>query len=156
MGFEFPRERLIPKESTPDSTHTTEWGDQVYDVYKLIHAAESVPAETVPIASLERNLSNQCWFDENGKRVGPADVIRLVGEQGGNFDPKRLIEAHPELAQIVEQIVAADYNHPLLVVGDHIIDGMHRYTKAQLMQERELRVKPFSVLPEDALFREKG
>lgn len=155
MGFESPTQRPIPKESTPDSTHTTEWDDRVYDVYKLIHAAESLPAETIPVQSLERNLSNQCWFDENGKRVGPADIIRLVSQAGGSFNPEQLIKAHPELAKIVGQIVAADYSHPLLVVGDHIIDGMHRYTKAQLMQEQELRVKGFSALPESALFEEK-
>lgn len=155
MGFESLAPRPIPKESTPDSTHTTEWGDKVYDVYKLIHAAETVPAETVPTESLEGNLSNQCWFDENGKRVGPADIIRLVGEEGGGFDPERLAKAHPELAKIVAQIVVADYSHPLLVVGDHIIDGMHRYTKARLMQEKELQIKRFSILPENALFKEK-
>lgn len=154
MGFESPTSRPIPKESTPDSTHTTEWGDKVYDVYKLIHAAEMLPTETVPTESLEGNLSNQCWFDENGKRVGPADIIRLVDEEGGGFDPERLAKVHPELAKIVDQIVAADYSHPLLVVGDHIIDGMHRYTKARLMQEKELQIRRFSALPEDALFKE--
>lgn len=155
MSFEAPSQWNIPKESVPGDAHTTEWSDRVYDVYRLIHSAESLPAETVPVQSLERNLSNQCWFDENGKRVGPADIIRLVGEAGGHFDPERLIKAHPELAKIVGQIVAADYSHPLLVVGDHIIDGMHRYTRAQLMQEKELRVKVFSALPESALFEEK-
>lgn len=155
MGFESPAARLLPRESTPDSTHTTEWGNNVYDVYKLIHAAESIPAEIVLLQSLESNLSSQCWLDEDGKHVGPADIVRLVSEEGGRFDPERLAKAHPELAKIVAQIVAADYSHPLLVVGDHIIDGMHRYTKAQLMQEKELQVKRFPILPEDALFKEK-
>ena len=43
-------------------------------------------------------------------------------------------------------------NRPILIVGkDHVIDGMHRLTKAMLEGSETIKVKRFKEIPEEAI-----
>lgn len=63
---------------------------------------------------------------------------------------------HPEWSKHIDEIKKADYkNHPIILIGDTVVDGMHRLTKAWIDGVDKVKVRRFKSLPETAIMYEK-
>lgn len=160
MGFEQPsfsprkeQRRILPRESTPGDSHIADYGDKKVDVYKLIHAAESLPVETVNMLELEDCRENNYWFDKNGAWLGPHHIADAVMKMG-KTDFDALVEQHPAWEDEIRKIQHADYeSYPILIVGNTVVDGLHRYTKALVDGQKTINAKRFPELPQETIAR---
>lgn len=139
-----PERREIPFESTHGDSHISRFNDIRYDVYKLIHATESLPVTSVATSLFEEGLSDEGWTDKRGKRVSTRAVIDVIKEYG--YAGART--ARPELSQHIRQIEEADYSYPVRIYDDRIIDGWHRLAKAIIEGTKEIPAIVLAEIPE--------
>jgi len=149
---------FLPKESVPGDRHTADHGEKTIDVYKLIHLSESLPIKSVSLEELhDTKFSDADWIDKNGKRFGPRQIIEAVEKYKGDPDWDEVSREHPEWADDIEEIRNADYiNHPIILIGSAVIDGMHRVTKAWVQGAKNVNARRFMELPEDSVTSESA
>ena len=137
----------LPIQSMDGDVHSAGYGDKVYDVYKLIHIAESLPTEAWPIEKTESQLYDKYWGE-----YGPSDIIDAY-KASSTKKWEEIKAANPALAKDIDKMLAADYkNYPLLAVPDgYLLDGMHRLTHAWIDGAKEIGVKRLLELPDSAL-----
>ena len=145
-------EKSLPKESTESDRNTAMFDDILYDVYKLMHYAESMNEETVPIDSLARNKFGKYWRPIEGELFGAYHILSVTEKYHGQPEWDEIMKEHPEWVNIINRIRNANYqSYPILIVGKNsVIDGMKRLTKAWIDGVAEVKVKRFEELPEDA------
>jgi glutaredoxin len=144
--------RELPKESTEGNEHTADFGEHKIDVYKLIEASKSLETEEVDIESLKNFRDNSYWYDTNGNWIQPGQIIDAMKQYDYATGWDRIIEEHPEWKEEVEKIKKADYEkYPIILIGDIIIDGIHRLTKACIEGRAQIKVKRFDKLPEETI-----
>jgi len=139
------------KQSVEGDKHTADFEGHTIDVFKLINLAESLEVEDVELDGLQDCIdNNKNWHDKNGNWLGAREIVDEAKKYNGNLD--KVIANYPEWQDEIEKIKQADYQtHPLLFIGDNIIDGMHRLTKAWIDGAGVIRVKRFKELPEKAI-----
>lgn len=147
----------LPQESIKGDAHTAEYGNQIYDIYKLIHLSEHLPEEGVPLERLSHMQDGNYWKDEKGEWLGPHHILAAAKKYHGDIDWSQIIQDNPDWATELEKIRNSDYRtNPLLVIGeDFVIDGMHRLTKALLENASEIKIKRFDTLPNEAIYEER-
>jgi len=154
MNIEKTPEQSFPKESVEGNINTAMYGDTVYDVYKLIHHAESLKEEIVPLDSLEGNKNGNYWHDKEGEWLGPHHLLSAIEKYHGQPNWDEIEREHPGWAETIIKIKNADYqSYPILVVGESdVIDGMNRLTKAWIDGVKDIKVKRFNELPNEAIY----
>jgi len=139
------QEPTFPKQSTAGDKHTATYENATYDVYRLLHYAETLPVHTAPLSRFTSQLDDACWTDTNGGRVRPRDVLEVLQK---NPNAARTHRAWQEHIQKIKQV---DTGRPLLVVGtSYVMDGMHRLVKLVLDGVEKVSFKQFDTLPESA------
>lgn len=63
-------------------------------------------------------------------------------------------EAHPEWSVHIDKVIGVDYRLPALVHSGHLIDCVHRLTKALSENAQTLPVKILDELPSSAEYPE--
>lgn len=150
MGGTF---RELPKESRGGDKHAADFGDHKLDVYKLIHLAEQLKEETIDLDDLGGNLYGMYQKDANDQWLGPRQFIEAY-KATPDFDA--IIEKHPEWSYEIGKLRNTDYEgYPILLIGDTVIDGMHRLTKAYIEGAKTIRVKKFEDLPKETIIAEQ-
>ncbi len=144
----------LPRESRPGHSHTSDFGEHKLDVYKLIHLAEKLDSEVVDISSLEHHKNDDCWHDENGNWIGPYTLIALAKQCDGDFH--KMVEGQNKfMIKEIEKVEKADYEkYSLILIGNQLVDGMHRLTKAWIDGVGEIKIKRFEKLPEETIIVE--
>jgi len=126
-------------------SHTSKFNEEGhYSVYKLREFAEKFPTVDISLDTLNHLMleENDCWTDKEGNRVSPAQIIADWWEAQKN----------PLWKQHVDKISSADLDYPIWLTEEgHLIDGMHRITKAFLKKEQIIKGKILSNLPKEAL-----
>jgi hypothetical protein len=126
-------------------SHTSKFNEEGhYDVYKLREYADNFPTVDVSLDTLKHLMSeeNDCWTDKEGNRVSPVQIIADWWEAQNN----------PLWKQHVDKISGADLDYPIWLNEEgHLIDGMHRVTKAFLKKEQTIKAKILGDLPKEAL-----
>jgi hypothetical protein len=146
--------KSIPAMSTRGDAHTVTVGHGTpYDVYMLIHfASRFQPVEMSTYRLKKKMLKGNCWTDTRGKAFSPDDLIR-------EFQRERSWEAverkHPTWRKHIHRTKDADYNCPLLMYLDEVIDGMHRIVRAFVEAVNNLRVIILEELPSMAVYRQR-
>lgn len=149
MDATHDRPRTLPTESRPGDSHMADFGEQKVDIYRLIHLAESLNAETVSMADLEKFKDGNYWKDGNDEWLGPHHILNEAAKYANTPDWNAITTAHPAWANEIRKILRADYRkHPIIIVEGIVLDGMHRLTKAWLDRADSITVKKFSKLPE--------
>ncbi len=158
MSIEKALNNNFPKVSIEGDTHTATHGENMYDVYKLIHHAESLPEEVVSIDLLEGNKNGNYWHDKKGDWLGPQQILSVVEKFGGHPNWDEIEREYPDWIETINKIRNADYEkYPILIIGkDEVIDGMNRLTKAWVDGATEIKIKRFETLPEDAIYLSKS
>jgi hypothetical protein len=149
INFEI-RKQELPKESAPGNRHTADHDGKTFDVYKLIHAAEPLPVETINITDIESGALKNCWNDRDGKKFGPHQIIEVAKRYHGQPNWDEIEKEHPEWAAHIQKIKNVS-SRPVLLVGNILIDGAHRLTKTVAEMGTEIQVRKFEELPEDAV-----
>lgn len=140
-----PEEMGVPPE---EQIETTQVGEVVYDIDKLRSHAETLPDETVDIEEVIEAVGegHQYWVDKNGEMFGPHEILQ--DWEAAQENP--LWEDH------VATIKRADTNKAIWRSADGaIFDGMHRLTRAVLDGKKEIPLKQFGNLPEEAVVRDE-
>lgn len=146
-------ESLEPRQVT--TRHTFRVDENLYDVHKLIGAAEGLPVEIVPLSIFAgQEDETACWTDKKDKLLGPKQLLDLAAKYDADFNA--MILANIDWAQHIVSVRDADYEeYPLLVVGDNnVIDGMHRLTRAWINKETEIKIRRFDKIPPEAEIKE--
>lgn len=125
----------------------------MYDVFKLIRAAEAIPISERPLPSLfQWAIRTRGWTDGNEQPLRMREVLKaILRTNPGTLDWEGAIQAHPHYADHIARIRDADCRYPILLEpnGD-VIDGMHRIAKGFLEQRPTLPVRQFTSIPEQA------
>lgn len=141
---------ILPTESTAHESHYAEFGNQKFDVYKLIHLAETVASQSLPVTRFEENKSNNYWHNSKGEWIGPQDIISTCS---GAENPETLItdeSLDSGLREHIAKVLNADYiAYPIITVKGTVVDGMHRLTKAFIDGVENIEVKNFEELPDE-------
>ena len=158
-------ERYVPEEAksftAPDTgkpqekPHLTQFGGKQYDVGQLETVAEQIPTTEFPLgdrAALEDILESKYWNTSDGQSIGPSDLLAAFTESGDDWS--KVKEVHPEWSVHVDKVIGVDYRLPALVHGGHLIDGIHRLTKALSENAPTLPVKILDELPSSAEYSE--
>lgn len=138
------------------SRHTAEFEDRIYDVGKVIELAEQIPESEITPQSLEKLRDNNYWHDKEGNWLGPHSIIGLY--EAANQDWDHMVAKQPGWEDHIQGVRRADYEKfPIIVVskGDenHVIDGMHRLTKAWIDKADKIKAKRFEKLPDEAIVK---
>lgn len=138
------------KESKLGSVHSTEYEGRLYDVYKLIAQSELLPQVDAPLGELVGCLEELCWSGNNeSTKIGPNTIIKAFRE-AGSWD--KLYELYPELSRHAKRVQFADCSHSILIgPGNHVIDGVHRLTKAFIEGQVAIKAKKLDKIPEAAV-----
>lgn len=153
-GFEHPPQP-DPEPRQVTSRHTSRVSGKLYEVHKLIGMAEALPIEMLPIATFDAlKEQDDCWTDKKENRLGPKQFLQLAEQYNNNFNAMLL--ANPDWAQHTHSVRKANYlEYPLLVTGDsNVIDGMHRLVRAWIDKAKEIQIRRFEKLPEEAELQE--
>ncbi len=158
-------ETYIPKEAksftVPDTSkpqekpHLTQFGGKQYDVGKLEAIAAQIPTTEFPLgdrAALEDLLNSKYWNTSDGQSIGPSDLLAAFEQHGGDWS--KVKESHPAWSVHVDKVMGVDYRLPALVYAGHLIDGIHRLTKALSEKAPTLPVKILDELPSSAEYSE--
>lgn len=137
----------LPKESREGDRHLASHNEMTVDVYRLIHATESVPVQEMEVTEFQSELDEECWTDTSGEKISPSYVIGKIKEEE---DLDTAAREHPELAEHIRRLGQADYSHPIIVYNGHILDGVHRLAKAVVDGEARVKVKILENIPEEA------
>ncbi len=135
--------------------HLTEFGGKRYDVGKLEESAEQLPTTEFPLgdrAALEDTLKSKHWNTTDGESIGPSDLLDAFEQSGRDW--QRVKEDHPEWSVHVDKVMGVDYQIPSLLHDGHLIDGVHRLTKALSENAQTLPVKDLDELPASAEYSE--
>lgn len=141
--------RVIPRKSSPHDRHHLQHNEIEADVYKLIHLLKDVPETQFPITAFQNELTRDCWTDTAGKRITPQqflDAYKAVGAEG-------IAVHYPTLSKHANQVAEADYLFPIIVLGDHILDGTHRLVKAILENQTTIKAKVITEIPQEAIVK---
>ena len=140
----------FPKESKLGNVHSTTYEGKLYDVYKLIAYSETLPQVDAPLDELGACLDVLCWSGQNeNTKIGPNTIIKAFRE-AGSWD--KLYELYPELSRHAKRVQFADLSHPILLDPEnHVIDGVHRLTKAFIEGQVAIKAKKLDKIPEAAV-----
>jgi hypothetical protein len=132
--------------------HLTHFGGLNYDVRKLEAIAQSLPDKTFDLAdsrSLEPIIEGKYWKDTEGASIGPSDLISAFHENGRNW--QQVLAGHPTWSEHVAKLRRVSYATPVLVYKGHVIDGIHRLTKALCDGVEGIPFKELDELPAAAI-----
>ena len=149
---------VYPKESIPGHVQTYSGSDgKLYDVYKIIALAESLPEETVSVEALaDMVFKNKVWTDASGRRVSAEELFEMIRshreKNSGVISWEKLQEEQPDLADHFLRMHDVDYTTPILLLGERtVVDGVHRLLKARIDGVSTIMCKRFAVLPAETL-----
>jgi len=158
-------ERYVPEEAgdfvAPDvgksqeKPHLTQFGGKQYEVGKLKSVAEQLPTTEYPLgdrSALEDILESKYWNTSDGQSIGPSDLLAAFEQSGGDWN--KVKEAHLEWSVHVDKVMRVDYRFPSLMHDGHLIDGIHRLTKALSENALTLPVKVLDELPSSTEYSE--
>lgn len=98
-----------------------------YDVEKLWKITQDNPTITMDVQIFKKMINSKPWYDGNGKRIGPVDV---VSNQDNNYQDHKL------------RIRRANMKYPILVeIDNQIVDGFHRIAKAYQEKLKQIPIK---------------
>jgi len=153
-------ETYMPEEATnfidPDTSnvkekpHLTQFVGKKYDVRKLQIIAEAIPTTEFPLTdslAVTDILQSKFWKSSNGDSIGPSDLLAAFEES--NRDWTEVRKSHPEWSVHLDKLIRVNYRTPALVHAGHLIDGLHRLTKAIADKAPTLPVKVLTELPFD-------
>lgn len=144
--------RELPKESKPGDSHTADFEGYTIDVFKLIELSKEIAAEEIDIQSLEKFRQNCYWHDRNGNWISPGEIIDEAEKHEDGLVWDNMAANRPEWEDEIRKIQAADYkSYPIILIGNYVIDGIHRLTKAWIDGVNTLQVKRFPALPEETI-----
>ncbi len=146
---------FAPDSAKKQKPHLTHFGGKNYDVRKLEAVAESLPTEQFDLsntAALEPILKGKYWKDADGNSIGPSDLLDAFAVCGQDWE--KVEKAHPEWAHHIAKTRRVNYETPVLVHNNTLIDGIHRLTKALSEGATTLPMKVFEQLPTDAEYNE--
>ncbi len=126
MDPKFPQHPLnspIPKMSTADIGHHATVNSMRVDIFKLIDLTEGFPVVDVDVDQLTHELDDQCWTDQNERKISPSEVVKKYENSGRSYD--QAAKKFPELKKHLYQTMNADLSHPIIISQGIIIDGMH-------------------------------
>ena len=131
------------KEIPRFDSETSTVRDAVYDMDIIKPMAEQIPVEHIPLTRLLERTSegNYYWNDKQGKRLGPAQLLK----------DWEAAQHNPDWADHVQGIQRADMDEPLWMTREgHVFNGMHRLTRHILEKSETVPVRIFDELPEEA------
>lgn len=134
--------------------HLTQYDGKQYDVHMLEAYADTLPTVQFSLgnqATVKDIVQNKYWRTPTGESIGPSD---LLDEYDALGDWDLVLTAHPDWAVHVNKVKGVDYTRPALVYEGHLIDGIHRLTKALSEGAETFPVNILDTLPEDAEFIE--
>jgi|SRR3989338_775971 len=141
----------FPKESVPGETHTADYKEHVLDIYKVIALADAQNLETEQVAleTLADFKNNNHWYDTNKNWI---ITNELIDAYEAAKDWNVVIVQHPEWEKEIERIKKADYEtHPIIMIGDEVVDGIHRLIHAWTDGVTTIPIKRFEHLSEEEL-----
>ena len=84
--------------------------------------------EEVNIMNFKTSFENKGWRDREGLMYSSLDVLK---------EPNKYKDE-------INNILNADLNYPIIVLDDIVIDGMHRLSKALLLNKQYINAYKFS------------
>jgi hypothetical protein len=151
MSFEFQQKHKEnrPTESIVGFAHTFSIDDKKYDVYKLIHLTEQIQQTDIQLSNFKsEKIEKNMWTDNKGKKFSPNELITAYIK----YTTWQEVEKnYPEWSNHIKKIKNVDYNTPVLIYENDIIDGMHRLVKAILDKAESIPAKILDELPEEAI-----
>lgn len=141
--------KSIPTESTPGNRHTLQHNEYEVDVYKLISLTEELPETSIVVADYLDQLDDPCWTDGEDNRFIPRQVADIYREHG----PITGAAKYPNLKDHLQKIEQVDYSHPVLIFEGKIIDGSHRFAKAFVDNQTNIKARVISEMPTDAIIK---
>jgi len=145
-------ENGLPLKSIPGDEHFAEYEGKRLDIYALIRLAETLPLENVPLEKIVGHKDQNFWKDANDVWLGPHHILDAIEMSGGVPNYTKLVSEHPEWEEEIRKIEKADYTrHPILIIGNTVVDGMHRLTKAWAEGISEVPAKRFVSVPAEAV-----
>jgi len=126
------------------NTHTSEYGNKVYDIYALRNYAESLPVEIIPIESLSEAVGPEYtyWLDQNGVMFGPSEILK----------DWEVAQSNPLWQEHISKLKRVNIDTPIWLAPDGtVFDGVHRLTRAFIEGVKEIKVRKFKEIPESAI-----
>ena len=113
---------------------------QTYGSNKNIYSVDMMMAyvnmfkpkpKTVKVDTLLYQLDQNCWGDPmRNMKYSPSDVLKN--------------KSNPKYKDEIRRIKNANLRYPIMMDGKHVIDGMHRLTKAKLEGKKTLKAYVFT------------
>lgn len=134
--------------------NTCEFGDDLVDINKLIDLAADLPGENVSVDYFIDKLGEDSyWFDSDGEWIKLKDITEKI-KNGKSLD--QILQENPKWEVHINKIKNADYeSYPIILIGNIIIDGMHRLVKAFVDGKSDVLVKRFNEVPQDVIINKK-
>ncbi|MEX1112707.1 MAG: hypothetical protein WEC84_04560 [Candidatus Andersenbacteria bacterium] len=156
-------EKEPKRESQPESFNViSRWefkiGDNHYDIRKVVELAKDLPLEEIPTSSLEAMKEGEYWYDTNRNRIKLRDIFDLYDQTNGDWES--MIQEKPEYAKHIKQIEESNLeDDPIVLYSSsekfRLIDGLHRLTKAWLLDQETIQAQRFEKMPEAAIISEE-
>ncbi len=149
---------LTVPDTTParkEEPHLTQYGGRQYNVDMLEAAAAQLPTTEFSLIDrdpLKDTLESKYWNTTDGQSIGPSDLLTAFDRNNRDWGEVR--RAHPTWSVHVDKIMGVNYRIPALVYNGHLIDGIHRLTKALAENAQTLPVKVLTELPSEAEYIE--
>lgn len=139
----------FPKKAYLDA-HTLILDGKEYDVYKLIDITSHISPTHIDLEKIkDQILEEECWNDAKKNTFSPKNLLDAYNESGSW---EHLKKAHPEWMDHIRKTENADYNYPILMLDNEVIDGMHRLIKAITDNVPDIPVRIIDHLPEEAIY----
>lgn len=136
--------------------HNATLGNRLVDIIKLREFMELYPIENMDVnnESLKWQIepNHKYWNDTDGKSLGPDMLLKIENWEKAEIE-------YPSFAEHILKVKNADLSYPIWICDmpdpskriEIIFDGMHRYTKAVKLNEKEIKVRrvKFEDIPED-------
>lgn len=132
------------------STHTYTTNGVSYDIAKLIKYTDNLRAHEVDMRYLIHNLHNKSWSDEN-KTYKDGETVDLFSPIDALLD-----SINPRSTRHRQRIAEAEMHYPIIIDSyENVIDGLHRLTKAFLLNHNTIRCFVLDKLPEECIYVEQ-
>lgn len=139
--------------------HKATLGNRLVDIIKLREFMDKYPIDNMDVndESLKWQIepSHHYWNGEKGISLGPDMLLKIENWENAETE-------YPDFAEHIRKVKKADLNYPIWICNmpdmknpskriEIIFDGMHRYTKAVLLNKKEIKVKKVRLedIPED-------
>ena len=137
-----------PLKSTENDFDIFSLESEHLDLYFIRHFVSEMPPQEVPLSSLESQLKNQSW--EDNETNSPAEVLNEYNRL--SKDISLVLQEHPRWSERLQRIKQADYSYPILIYKNVVIDGLHRIVHAVMDGKQVIPAHILTALPEGAFF----